>query len=97
MSCINLETIVISENIETIGDSAFDTCRNLKNVTIESSYIYNVTGGVRENFAGGLLCYATNVKVLKTIVDNASNNNTYLNSDKFTKTESGEYYIYSKN
>ena len=97
MSCINLETIVISENIETIGDSAFDTCSNLKNVTIESPFIYNATNGVRYNFAGALLGYATNVKVLKTIVDNASNNNTYLNSDKFTKTESGEYYIYSKN
>ena len=40
---------------------------------------------------------AGTIKVLKNIVDNPDNTNTYLNNESnFTKTEDGEYYVYTK-
>ena len=46
---------------------------------------------------GYLLQNATTVKVLKTVADKEGNTNTYLNGTGFTRTEEGDYYVYTKN
>lgn len=90
----NIESIVIPSNIETIGNLTFRGCENLQTVIIENSSIYNELS--YDYACGYLIAYANTIKVLKTIVDDVSNNNEYLNSiGGYIKTEEGNYYIYS--
>ncbi len=97
-SCNNLTSVTISGNLSSIGDSAFICCANLTAVTIASEYVYtNLTSSVSS--CGYLGEYATTIKVLKTIVDDISNINTYLNNtSNFTRTldDDGLYYTYTK-
>ncbi len=37
MSCLNLETVVIGENVTTIGAHAFEDCKSLKSINIPNS------------------------------------------------------------
>ena len=94
---IILPGITIGENVNSIGNSAFINCENLTNVTIDSKDVYN--NATSTSNAGGLLKYATKVRVLKTIVDGEGNSNTYLNGSGFTKTNDTDelYYLYTKN
>ena len=96
--CTSLASVTIGENVTSIGSSAFDDCTSLISVTIESDDIYNAAIGTDIwRHAGGLLTNATTVKVLKTIVDKEGNTNSYLNdTSNFTKTDEGDYYIYTK-
>ena len=89
--CENLISITIPANVTTIGDDAFFDCDLLKTVTIESDDIYNIANLYYD--AGYLLANAETVYVLKTIVDNEDNNNTYLtDTNTFDRNESGDYY-----
>lgn len=91
----NIESIVIPSNIKTIANLTFRGCENLHTVILESSSIYNELS--YDYACGYLIAYANTIKVLKTIVDDVSNNNEYLNSTGgYIKTEEGNYYIYSK-
>ena len=95
--CSKLNNIIIHSDVIYIDSYAFSDCINLTNVTIESEYVYNNTNGVDYNDCGYILQYAQTVKVLKTIVDNEENTNSYLNDkNNFTQTEEGDYYIYTK-
>ncbi len=95
----SLASITIPESIETIRDAAFNNCKSLTTVTIESSNIYNVATSV--NNAGYLLKYATTINVLASIDDGT---NAFLsNTENYTKSATtitiGEkqYYVYTKN
>ncbi len=91
--CRNLTSIVIPEQIEFLEDNLFSYCDKLTNVTIESSEIYRAANGVNGNNAGKILAKAKEVKVLKTADDGS---NTFLN-ENFTRTDGGDYWIYTKN
>ena len=93
--CTSLTSITLGENVTSIGNFAFYNCTNLASVEIKSEYVYkNVTS---QSDCGYILQNAQTVKVLKTIVDKEGNTNSYLNdTSNFTKTEEGDYYIYTK-
>ena len=82
--------------MESIGNWAFSDCSKLSTVVIESDDIYNTSTGSSAN--GGLLYYATTIKVLKTIVDDPNNTNDYLNSTQFERTVDvdSDYYVYTE-
>ena len=74
----------------------------IRSIEIDSVYVYNNTTDPL-NYSK-LFRYAKVIKVLKSIVDIDDNNdgtpdnaNEYLNSSTFTKTEEGDYYVYTKN
>ena len=94
--CTSLTEITISANVESIGNWAFSDCSKLSTVVIESDDIYNTSTGSSAN--GGLLYYATTIKVLKTIVDDPNNTNDYLNSTQFERTVDvdSDYYVYTE-
>lgn len=99
-NCSSLVEITISDSVTSIENYTFERCNSLTNVIIESVEIYEKAKS-KYYAAGNLLEYATTIKVLKTIVDDPNNTNTYLNDEtKFAKTEgTGEdsnYYIYNK-
>ena len=73
---------------------AFSGCSNLTTVTIDSAEIYNdLTSNTSCEY---LIENAETIKVLKSVVDNPENINTYLNNESnFTKTEEGDYYVYT--
>lgn len=91
-----LKEITISQFIETIEDNAFYSCISLTDVTINSAKVYQNAVGVENNQAGGLLAYATTVKVPKSIAgsDVIDDSHLYLNSTNFDISEEGDYYIY---
>jgi len=90
-----ITSVTIGESVISIGSSAFYNCTSLTSVTIESDNAYkNATSTTN---CGYLLQNATTVKVLKTVADKEGNTNTYLNGTGFTRTEEGDYYIYTKN
>jgi len=93
--CTGLTTVKIGESVTSIESLAFYNCNNLTNIIIESDYAYK--NATSTSACGDLLNKATTVKVLKSIVDNTENTNTYLNGTTFTKTEDGDYYVYIKN
>lgn len=90
-----VESIVIPSTLTTISNGTFENCNNLTTVTIESETIYNALTDL--NTCGDLIANATQIKVLKTIVDDTANINEFLNTTGgYTRTEDGNYYIYSK-
>ena len=94
-SDLAIESIVIPSTITAISNRTFENCKNLTAVTIESATIYNAL--IDLNACGDLIANATQIKVLKTIVDDTANTNEFLNTTGvYTKTEDGNYYIYSK-
>ena len=92
--CSSLTSIEIPSSVTSIGQWAFDGCSNLTTVTIDSAAVYkNLTS---KTSCGYLIENAETIKVLKSVVDNPENTNTYLNNESnFTKTEEGEYYVYT--
>ncbi len=94
--CDNLKKIKISSTVTTIESSTFPSL-NLTNVIIDSATIYN--GLTNANQYGNLILNAETIEVLKSIVDNGSNSNSFLNNTQnYTKTESTNelYYTYTK-
>ncbi len=91
-----IETITITNNaIQIIGNDAFKDCINLKNIIVESDFVYNNLKIA--DYDNGLLDNAKTIQVLKTIVNNQENTNDYLNNtDNYTKSEMDEYYIFTK-
>lgn len=90
-----VESIVIPSTITTIADRTFENCNSLTSITIESAAVYNSL--TDENACGNLITNATEIKVLKTIVDDTANTNEFLNSTGgYTRTEENNYYIFSK-
>ena len=96
-SSVAIITVIIGNSVYSIGSYAFSGCTSLTEVIIHSEYVYNhLTSTISCGYLG---YYATTIKVLKTIVDNEDNSNTYLNdTSNFTVAESedGIYYIYTK-
>ncbi len=91
-NCNNLKSIIIPESIKSIKNSAFLGCSSLKNVTIKSSEIYSYATGINYDNIGALLANATEVRVLKSIVD--SNSNSYLMGENFAAITDGDYYVF---
>lgn len=90
-----LKKVVIKDGEFQIENEAFLGCINLSEVIIENTDIYKSL--LNEMACGYLIENAGTIKVLKNIVDNPDNTNTYLNNESnFTKTEDGEYYVYTK-
>lgn len=89
--CESLMSITIPSNVTSIEDAAFLRDSNLNEVILMSDYVYDNVNS--DDSCGYLLENATIVKVLKTIDDGS---NIYLNSDSFTKTEDGDYYVYTR-
>ena len=85
----NLSNITIPATVEIFDGSAFINCVNLKEITIESNITF-------KNIKMEFFNYPTSFKVLKSIVDNPNNSNSELNSADYTRTEDGEYYIFTK-
>ena len=99
--CSSLTSITIPDSVTTIGFSAFSHCSSLKDVTVERDDIYLA---LTSQSACGDLIYSVNatgdtVKVLKSVVDNFDpdfTKNTYLNNrSRFTRSEEGDYYVYT--
>lgn len=93
--CENLKTIIFGKNITNIGFMAFDSCRQLNEIIINSPTFYTlIIDQINSNY-GYLLYACKTIKVLKTIVDN--NTNEYLNNESnYSRTEDGNYYIFTK-
>ena len=100
-NCSGLTSITIPESVTDVGYSAFYECDSLATVAIDSANIYVAANGTGYDNAGNLLKNATTVYVLKTIVDNPDNENSYLNdTDIFEKTDGegdwADYYAYTR-
>ena len=94
-NCTTLETLTISSNVETIQEDVFYGCNNLNKIIIESTEIYNNL--LNENSFGNLAANATDVFVLKSIIDNSENDNSFLNNPiYFDRVEESEYYHFIK-
>lgn len=90
-----LTKITIPASITTIDEGVFKDISTLSSVIVESATIYNALTDL--NACGNLIVKATEIRVLKTIVDDTANTNEFLNTTGgYTKTEDGNYYIYSK-
>ena len=90
-----LTKVTITDSIKTIEADVFTEVLTLSDVVIESKAIYNSLTNL--NACGNLIKNATEIKVLKSIVDNTENVNEFLNdTSTFTRTEDENYYIYSK-
>ncbi len=93
-----IETFTFSENIETVGTSAFWSCTKLETIIVDSAAIYK---SLTSNSACGFILNwgANTVKVLASIVDNPENTNNWLNGSAWTKSESADgegYYTYTR-
>ena len=91
----SLSKVTIEEGVTSIGNSVFLDCTNLTSVTIESDDIYMNSGNDVWNDAGGLLRYATTVKVRTTIVENYDNAHLE-NTSNFTTSTEGVYTVFTK-
>ena len=99
--CSNLQSIIIPASVVGIEGAAFHRCDNLREVVIASLDVYNAADGIKDSNAGYLTEYATNIYVLRTIVDNVNNTNEYLNNEQyFTKSDGtgdyADYYVYTR-
>ena len=91
--CSNLTSITIPSTVSSIDLGAFFDCINLTTVIIESSAIYEAATGTDNNTLGGLLAYATEIRVSKSIVESYSN--SYLMSEDFENELDGNYYVFN--
>ena len=90
-----LTKITIPASITTIDEGVFEGVSTLSSVIVESATIYNALTDL--NTCGNLILKATEIRVLKTIIDDTANTNEFLNTNGgYTRTEDGNYYIYSK-
>ena len=85
----NLSSITIPASVEIFNGSSFIDCVNIREIIIESNIAF-------KNIKMEFFNYSTSFKVLKSIVDNPNNSNSELNSADYTRTEDGEYYIFTK-
>lgn len=91
----NLASFDLPASVQEIGNNAFYWCRKFKSVNVDNSVLYNSLTSLTAS--GYYINYATTIKVLKSIVDDSNNSNTFLNdTTKYAKTEEGNYYIYTK-
>lgn len=92
----DLKKLIITESVNNIYNNSYSYhSYNLKEIIIQSSEIYKQL--TSSYSCGSISEYATTIKVLKTIVDNPDNINTYLNNESnFIRTEDSDYYIYTK-
>ena len=89
-----IEKVVIKDGEFQIDEEAFLGCINLTEVIIENANVYKSL--LNEMACGYLVENAGTIKVLKSVVDNPENTNTYLNNESnFIKTEEGDYYVYT--
>lgn len=86
------ESITIKDSAVAIGNDVFNDIEEISLVTILSPYIYVSTA--QNPFARRLIENAKEVFVPKEVVD--ENENTYLNSLIFEKSENDEFYIYKE-
>ena len=98
--CRRLTSITIPERVTEISSDAFYGCSSLNEVTAESDDIYLAL--TSQSACGYLIyyVYATGetVRVLKSVVDSVDPDftiNTYLNGSNFTRSEEGDYYVYT--
>ena len=98
--CSNLTSITIPEGVTSIGAGAFSYCNRLNDVTVESDDIYLAL--TSQSACGDLISEVNatgdTVKVLKSVVDSVDPDftiNTYLNGSNFTRSEEGDYYVYT--
>lgn len=96
-SCNRLRKLIIGEGVEYIGERAFDLgsqiygYSTLKLLEVNNQYVFSLIDD--SNNIG--LSNAQTIKVPKSVADNAIND--YLNNtDNFTKTTDGDYYIYTR-
>lgn len=87
LNCKKLSTITILSGVETIEEGAFSGCETLKDITIESEEAYL-------NTVSNLFDYATNVKVIKSLVDDLDATNEILQGEKFVELISANHYVY---
>ena len=67
----------------------------MNKIIIESTEIYNNL--LNENSFGNLAANATDIFVLKSIIDNSENDNSFLNNPiYFDRVEESEYYHFIK-
>ena len=85
-NCTSLTSIIIPESVTRLGDYSFEGCTALTSVTIESAEAY---AALNENST--LIANATEIKVLKTLQENA-----YIAENYPKRSISGGYYIYTK-
>ena len=88
--CFNLEELYIPSSVVNIENASFSE-NYIERFIIDSSYVYE--NATSSSSCGYIFYYATTIKVLKTIDDGS---NSYLNSSEFSKTEEGNYYVYTK-
>ena len=94
-----LAKVTISACVETIGEFAFISC-SPSVIVIDSAYVYE---SITDRFGAGFLIAdadaATQIYVLKSVVD--AGVNSYLNGSEFTRTNGtgtmSNYYLFTKN
>ena len=90
-----LTKITIPASITTIDEGVFEGISTLSSVIVESATIYNTLNEL--NACGNLITNATKIKVLKTIIEDTANTNEFLNTTGgYTRTEDGNYYVFTK-
>ena len=91
-SSTKLKTITFGSGIKSLSSDSI--LYSLNKAVVHSVYMYN--NMTSSSGWSGKVTYKV-VYVLKSIVDDSSNTNTYLNNTaNYTKTEDGDYYIYTK-
>lgn len=96
-SCNRLRKLTIGSGVEHVGEKAFGLrdkitgYYTLKLLEVNNQYVFSLVDD--SNNIG--LSNAQTIKVPKSVADNATND--YLNNtDNFTKTTDGDYYIYTR-
>ena len=94
--CRDLTNITLPSSLTSIMNGAFFSCDNLTELIIDSQYAY--TNSTSATACGGVLRYATTVKVLTSLVDDS---HAYINTTNFpsvsTEVIGGKNYtVYSK-
>ena len=93
---IDLKKITITDGVNDLYNNSYSSSAlAIEEVIVESAEIYKK---LTSNYScASIIANAINIKVLKTIVDNPENANTYLNDTaNYTKAEEGDYYVYTK-
>lgn len=93
---IDLKKITITDGVNDLYNNSYSSSAfAIEEVIVESAEIYKK---LTSNYScEGIIANTVNIRVLKTIVDNPENANTYLNDTaNYTKAEEGDYYVYTK-